>query len=140
MTAARDLLGVVRWFSMMAENVTARTDKDHRDALTAMVDSGEADSISEALRQTSQADLARRGYVDGPNGDTALVKTAYELSRALAWVGIAWLVVTALYPVALRVGGVFALVSAFGMWGVAQALQRAEPNITNRIFGRGDEA
>lgn len=104
----------------MAKNTTARTDKDHREALQRMVDSGEADSASEALRQTSYADLARRGYLNGSRG---VERAAEEFGKAFGWVGVGWLAVTAIYPVEYRVGAVFALVASVACFGVSRVVR-----------------
>jgi len=118
----------------MAKNTTARTDQDHREALDAMVDAGEADSKSEALRQTSQSDLARRGYLNGTH-KPRLSGIADEFAKAFAWIGIGWLGVTMLYPVGYRLGAVFAFLAAFGCMAVGRVVE-----MDGVGFGRGEKA
>lgn len=127
----------------MAENVTARTDKDHREALDQLVEHGYADSRSEAIRQTSQAELARMGYLNGTQMDTPLRKTVREFARVFVYGGFAWLGLTVMLSLSLRLGGVWMLAVGFVLLGIDQLLGRVEPRITDRLnglFSRGEPA
>jgi len=116
----------------MAQTVSARADKDHRQALEEYKDDGHADSPSEALRQTSQAELARQGYLNG-NGNTTLKWLTKEFSRAFVWIGVAWLALTSLAPIEYRMGAVFALFAAVGCSGLYVVLDNREPRISEKI-------
>lgn len=127
----------------MAENVTARTDREHREALDQVVDHGHADSRSEAIRQTSQAELARMGYLNGTLMDTPLRKTVREFARLFIYGGFAWLGLTVMLSLSLRLGGVWMLAVGFVLLGLDQLLARVEPTVTDRLNGlvrRGEPA
>lgn len=119
----------------MAENVTARTDREHREALDQVVDHGHADSRSEAIRQTSQAELARMGYLNGTLMDTPLRKTVREFARLFIYGGFAWLGLTVMLSLSLRLGGVWMLAIGFVLLGLDQLLARVEPGVTDRLNG-----
>lgn len=119
----------------MAKNVTARTDQEHREALDKYVDHGYADSRSEAVRQTSQAELARKGYLNGTELDTPLRQTFREFARMFAYSGFAWLGISVLWAVQLRLGGIFLLFMGMVMFGVDQLLAKVEPRVTDRLNG-----
>lgn len=123
----------------MAERVTARTDKDHREALDQMIERGEADSRSEALRQTSQANLARRGYMNG-HGTQSVAAGLQTVGTVFGLVGLAWLAATMFWPVTLRTPSMAFLVAAVGCFAVKRAVTRFEPRTIERIFGRGEKA
>lgn len=116
----------------MAQTVSARADTDHREALEDYADDGNADSPSEALRQTSQAELARQGYLNG-NGNTTLKWASKEFSRAFAWIGVAWLAFTFTAPVEYRLGAVFALSAALACSALYVLLDTHEPHISERL-------
>jgi len=118
----------------MAQTVSARADTDHREALEDYADDGHADSQSEALRQTSQAELARRGYLNG-NGNTKLKWLTKEFSRAFVWIGVAWLALTVAFPVEFRMGAVFALFAAVSCSGLYVVLDTHEPRVSEKLNG-----
>jgi hypothetical protein len=127
----------------MAQNVTARTDKEHREALDHYVEHGHADSRSEAVRQTSQAELARMGYLNGATMDTSLRQTVREFARLFSYGGIFWFGFTILWSVEIRLAGVFLLCVGLVLFGVDQLLAKVEPRVTdriNRLFSRGETA
>jgi len=127
----------------MARNVTARTDSEHREALDKLVEHGHADSRSEAIRQTSQAELARMGYLNGTDMDTPLRKTVREMARLFVYVGFAWMGFAVLWSVEVRLGGVFLILVGMGCLGVDQLLAKIEPRVTDRLHGlvsRGETA
>lgn len=127
----------------MAKTIGARTDKEHREALEKIVEHGDADSPSEALRQTSQAELARRGYLNGATMDTSLRQTVREFARIFSYGGIFWFGFTVLWSVEVRLAGVFLLCVGLALFGVDQLLAKVEPKVTDRInslFSRGETA
>jgi len=119
----------------MAQNVTARTDQSHRDALDAYVSDGEADSRSEALRETSTAELARMGYMNGTTKDTTLRKLFREFARVFSYGGFAWLGLTVMMDLALRLAGVWLLAVGLVLFGIDRGLARLEPRVSNGIKG-----
>jgi len=118
----------------MAHTIGCKTDQDHEDGLEAMIDDGQADSMSEALRQTSRAELARQGYLNGTH-KPRLSGIADEFAKAFAWIGIGWLGVTMVYPVGYRLGAVFAFLAAFGCMAVGRVVEMEGVG-----FGRGEQA
>jgi hypothetical protein len=119
----------------MAKNVTARSDKEHREALDRFVDHGGADNRSDALQQTSRAELARRGYLDGTRLDTPLRQLVREFSRLFIYGGFAWLGVSVLWSVELRLSGIFLLFMGWLMFALDRGLARVEPSITTKLSG-----
>lgn len=119
----------------MAKTIGARADKEHREALERLVEHGDADSQSEALRQTSQAELARRGYLNGTQLDTPLRQTFREFSRLFVYGGFAWLGISVLWAVQIRLGGVFMLAIGLLMYAIDQSLGTVEPAVTDRLTG-----
>jgi hypothetical protein len=117
----------------MAKTTSARTDKEHREALERLVEYGDADSPSEALRQTSQAELARRGYLNGTSMDTPLRQTVRELGRFFAYGGILWMLFTVMWSAPVRLAGAALLALGLVLFGVDQALARVEPGVTDRL-------
>lgn len=117
----------------MAENVTARTDQEHREALDQYVRDGHADSRSEAVRQTSQAELARIGYLNGTELDTPLRQTVREFARIFCYAGFAWFGFAVLWSVEVRLGGVFLILMGAILLGVDRALAKVEPKVTDRL-------
>jgi len=125
----------------MAQTISARADTEHQDALEEYVNDGNADSVSEAVRQTSQAELARQGYLNG-NGNTTLKWVSKEFSRAFAWIGVAWLAFTFALPVQYRLGAIAALSAALACSGLYALLDTHEPHVSQKLvslFG-GDRA
>lgn len=119
----------------MAKQVTVRTDKDHREALDLMQEYGEADSRAEAMRASSQAELARRGYLNGSDMDTPLRKTFREFARLFSYGGFAWLGFTVMWSLEFRLAGVWLLTVGLVLFGVDRGLARVEPRVTDRING-----
>lgn len=118
----------------MAKQVTVRADRDHRDALEGMIDRDEADSMAEAMRQTSQAELARRGYLNG-NGDKPWLMR--EIGKLSAYLGVGWLAFTLFYPVTLRVWVVVFFAIAAVMYAAAEASERG---VLPSILGSSEAA
>lgn len=117
----------------MAKQVNVRTDKDHREAMDAMIASEEADSYAEAMRQTSRTELARRGYMNGHNGQTRLRATITEMAKLFLYAGVALLGVTWFYPVELRVVAMGPIISGLFLIGVDRALEQYEPALSQRL-------
>lgn len=127
----------------MAENVTARTDKDHREALDEMVESGQADSRSEALRQTSQADLARRGFLNGVQRRGGQLAGAFKESAKYLFVAaLTWLGVTVWFPFGYRTPAVVLLVAAGASMLCGEVVQQYDvrPLAWLRERRRGEQA
>jgi len=117
----------------MAENVTARTDKDHRTALEQLVEDGHADSLSEALRQTSQRELARMGYLNGTQRDTTLRQFIREAGKLSTYAAIFALGMSLFYPFAFRVPVMILIIGGMVLFGVDAGLARVEPRVSNNI-------
>lgn len=117
----------------MAKTIGARTDDEHREALDRLVEHSGADSRSEALRQTSQAELARRGYLNGTRLDTPLRRTVREFARLFAYAGFAWFGFAVLWSVEVRLGGLALLGLAAVLLAVDRALGAVEPRVTERL-------
>jgi len=117
----------------MAKNVTARTDKDHRDALDAYQEDGKADSRSEALRQTSQASLARQGYLNGTTKDTMLRRTIREASKLTIYAAVFALGMTLYYPVSFRAVVLVLIIAGLLLQGVDTLLAKVEPTVSQRM-------
>jgi len=119
----------------MAQNIAARADKDHREALDDMVEDGHADSRSEALRQTSQASLARMGYLNGTTKDTTLRQTVREFARLFVYGGFAWFAFTVLWSVEVRLAGMVLVTFGVALLGADRLLAQVEPSVTKRLHG-----
>lgn len=123
----------------MAEPISARTDNDHREALDRMVARGEADSPSEALRQTSQAELARRGYMNG-HGSYVVSAAFAKIGEVLGILGMALLAATLFWPVSARWPALVTLIVAVVCYGISRGVVNWEPQIIEQIFGNGEKA
>lgn len=124
----------------MSKSTSIRLDNDHEDALDRMVKRGDADSPSEALRQTSQRDLARRGYLTG-NGPSPLAKALDTVGLVCGIIGLVWVAVTFLYPVEVRIWAVsFMLASVLAYSG--KRLITSDNTVTwlRGVIGRGEKA
>lgn len=59
------------------------------------------------------AGMREFGYEAGQyHGESRLSWIAGEFARAFAWIGVAWLALTALFPVVWRMGAIFALLAS----------------------------
>lgn len=121
--------------SRMADNVTARTDKDHRIALEKMVTNGEADSLSEALRQTSQDGLRDRGYLNGGAPMTGLRRGVRMVGYWFVLFTAAWVGLTYFYALEFRLPAVFFVLAALTCFAVDYGLRHVEPNVSRRLAG-----
>lgn len=119
----------------MADNVTARADKDHRNALERMVERGEADSLSEALRQTSQDGLRERGYLNGGTPMTGLRRGVRMIGYWFVMFAAAWIGLTYFYALEFRVPAVFFVLAGLTCFVVDYGLRHAEPGVSRRIAG-----
>jgi len=108
---------------LMPDVASTNLETDHQEALQAYQDDGYAESRSEAIKQTSRAELARKGYMNGySNG--AVQWIAYKLGELSAIVGVAWLAFFYFFPVQYRAGAVFWFVVALLSFGVAELAKR----------------
>jgi hypothetical protein len=121
----------------MSKSTSVRLDTDHATAITEMVDAGEADSPSEALRQTSQADLARRGYLSGGGGAmTGLRRGVRTVGSWFFLFAVAWVGVTYWYTIDFRLPAAALILSGLFCYGLDRfVLQRYEPGVTRRLNG-----
>jgi len=119
----------------MAEHKTVRLDKEHESALESMVEDGNANDMSGAIRQTSQAELARMGYLNGTTKDTTLRQTVREFARLMIYAGFAWFGFTVLWDVQIRLAGLVLLAVGVVLLGADRMLAQVEPTVTNRIHG-----
>lgn len=122
--------------AFMSKSTSVRLDSDHEQALGEMVRAGEADSASEALRQTSQADLVRRGYLSGRGAMTTLRRGVRMVGSWFFLFAVAWIGVTYWYSIGFRLPAVGMVISGLVCYGVDRfVLQRHEPHITARLNG-----
>lgn len=120
----------------MADKVPAQFDADQIESFEQMQRDGRASSRSEAIRIASKRGLEELGYRAGRRQETTLKRIAAEVTRALAWIALAWLALTALFPVEYRIGALFAAFAALGSAGLYYLLDRHEPAVSRRLFGR----
>lgn len=95
----------------MSKATSVRVDNDHEAALGKMVDRGEADNPSEALRQTSQAELARRGYLDNSHATSYWAWALQRIAMAFMYVGAGAVAVLYFLPVRFRLVAVVPLLA-----------------------------
>jgi hypothetical protein len=128
---------------MMAQRERLYLEKQQRDGLEAVVEHGGADNESEAARRLINAGMAELGYGDGAPAESPLKQLSAEFGRAFAWVGVAWLAITLVAPVELRLGAVFAFAAALGCSVLYVVFDKHEPGISaalKRLFGGGESA
>lgn len=100
---------------MMSTHKSIRLEKQHEDAIEDLDNRGVADNESEAHRMLLAAGMREFGYeAGGYQAASPLSWVAGEFARAFAWIGVAWLALTALFPVVWRMGAVFALLASLG--------------------------
>lgn len=120
----------------MGDRVTIRLEKRQIQAAKRMEEANEADNQSEAIRQLINTGMAENGYGNGePPTNTTLQKLTRESARALAYVGIGWLVVTWLMPVAFRLPAAAVLMASVGLFGFERVLEEYEPGVSQRLRG-----
>lgn len=120
----------------MGDRVTIRLENRQIQAAGRMEEAGEADNQSEAIRQFINSGMAEEGYGNGePPTDTKLQKLTRESARALAYVGIAWLVVAWMFPVEFRIPAAGVLFSAVALAGFERVLEEYEPSVSRRLQG-----
>lgn len=117
----------------MAKPVSVRTDKDHREALDAFVDDGNADSKSEAMRATSRAELAKRGYINGHTNKTFLRLAMVRFSQVFLITGVVWTGLTWYYPRVYAMPAIGLFISGLFLAGVGRALETYEPTVTHKL-------
>jgi hypothetical protein len=117
----------------MAEHKSIRLETHQIDAIEDMVDRGEADNQSEALRRLLNSGMAQYGYRAGKNGNTTLKTFTHRLMWAFALIGIVWMATTLAAPVALRMPAYAAMSASVGMFGVYRVLEAHEPAVTNKL-------
>lgn len=121
---------------MMGDTVATRLDNQEIEAIEDMIESGVADNQAEALRQVAHTGFVELGYINGERREeTALQKLTHESARALAYVGIGWLIVTWLLPVTFRLPAALVLVVAVGLLAFERVLEEYEPGVSRRLFG-----
>lgn len=106
----------------MGERPSIRIDDHHKDALQRMVENSDADNFSEAFRQTSQAELARRGYLDG-SGDSYWAWLLRRVGFAFMYAGLGAVAVFYFLPVAVRLVAVVPLLSGLVCLAGSRAIE-----------------
>lgn len=133
----------------MARSQGVRIDSELEDVVDDLQDRGLADDTSDAIRRLAHAGMQDYGYQNGTHYQTpshqasGLQTAAGEFARAFAWVGIAWLALTLMFPIEIRLGAVFAFAAALGCSGLYVVLENHEDHvktIVKRVFRRGDNA
>ena len=124
----------------MAETKGARLTRRQIDAIDDMVERGVADNESEALRSLVDEGMRVHGYRAGRNGNTKLKTMSKELAKLFSYAGMAWLAFFWAFPVGFRLPGVLVLIAAMGMIGTYLVLDKYEPAVSARLFGRGESA
>jgi len=112
----------------MGERQHLYLDKNHRDVIEHLVDTGQADNHSDAGKQLIQAGARHRGIWNGPNTATrtGLKRLASEFARAFTWIGVAILALTIFYPIEYRLPAVFAFFAALGCSALYVAVEEYE--------------
>lgn len=124
----------------MGEVKSAQLTRKQLEVIEDMVDAGEADNQSEALRDLLDEGMRTYGYRAGRNGNTTLKWMSKEMGKLFAYAGMAWLAFFWAFPVGFRLPGALVMVAALGMFGVWLLLDRYEPAVTKRLFGTGEKA
>lgn len=124
----------------MGEHRSLRLDKDQRDAIDDMVDRGRADTKTEAAKKFLNVGMQKYGYTPAGDSNTTLRTMAAEFARLFAYVGVAWIAFFWAFPVEFRLVGVLVVVAALGMVGVYVGLGYVEPDLSRRLFSRGEKA
>jgi hypothetical protein len=121
----------------MSKSTSVRLDTDHAKAIGDMVEHGEADSPSEALRQTSQADLARRGYLNG-SGESYWAWLLRRVGFAFMYAGLGAVALLYFLPVTFRIVAVVPLLSGLVCLAGSRAIDvhhREEVGLRNPFRG-----
>lgn len=125
----------------MADQKTVNIDRRHRDALTRLVDGGEADNDSEAARMLLDAGMTAYGL--GSHGaDTALRATIRRGADAVGLLTLLWVGLTYLTPLGFRQWAIPMGLVAVALYSADRALGRYEPGVSARLTGlvTGDRA
>lgn len=124
----------------MSRPHTVRFNPSQREAIEDLVDKGKAENESQAHRMLVNAGMEAYGFTPRGATDTRLRVMAGELAKLFAYVGIAWIAFFWAFPVQFRLVGAAVVVAALGMVGVYVALGYVEPDLSRRLFSRGERA
>jgi Arc/MetJ-type ribon-helix-helix transcriptional regulator len=117
----------------MAKNTSVQLQEDHLDGLQEMVDAGQADNRSEALRMAMQSGFREYGVVSYTETETRLRETARQLGVGFAMVGAVMLGLVYFGSVELRLLGIVPWIMALACYGVDRGLARVEPRVSLRL-------
>lgn len=120
----------------MGEQERLYLDRQHRNALDRMEQTGPAENRSEAAKRLIEAGAERKGCWNGSTNGRGIKRLTAEFSRAFAWIGIAILALTLFAPVEFRWPAVFAFFAAFGCSGLYVAVDQ----YGERLFGQQRQA
>jgi len=119
----------------MGERKSLRFETQQLDAATDMVETGQADDQSKAIRKFIDEGMRQYGYTANGTEHTQLRWMAKELAKLTSYIGVGWLVFFWAFPVQFRMAGAFILLMALVLTGVYIVLDAKEPAISNRLFG-----
>lgn len=124
----------------MGDPITVRPTQEHREIIKDLVERDKADNTSEAVKNLFDEGARAYGYRAGRNGNTTLKLMSKEFTKLFGYAGMAWLAFFWAFPVGFRLPGVLLIVASAAMLGSYLALDRYEPAVSRRLFGRGESA
>ena len=110
------------------------------EALEQMVDYGDADNQSEALRTALDAGAQSLGYRNGRKHDTTFRQSVRRMADAVGLLGLFIVGLTFWGPMEWRILVVVPFLMAAVLYGTDRLLARVEPTVSNRLFRRGEKA
>lgn len=126
----------------MGERKSIRLERKQLDGISAMVEGGDADNDSEALRTALNAGLAELGYRNGERNDTTLRMASRRFADAFSLLGVMWLGMSFWLPIEFRIYAVGPFAASVACLAIDRGLQAHEPRVSRRITAilRGDKA
>lgn len=117
----------------MADPKTVRLDTDHQSAIEDMIEEGDADTHSEAIRQTSRAQLAREGHLAGSGGTGYWAWALRRMAFASMYAGLGAIAIFYFMPLSIRFIAVVPMLAGIICLVTSRAIEAHQPITTPHI-------
>lgn len=117
----------------MGETLSGHVDTDQVEAIQEMVEAGEADNQSEAIRRALRVGLSEMGYHNGVRTDTQLRTVARRFRDAFLLLGVLWVGVSFWLPIGWRSLAAAPVAAGLACHVIDRGLARREPDVSNRL-------